>query len=153
MARGKECNCVVSRKFSIFTFVLLSVAIILSVQFAVAAVQSPVNLGTANNFAILSKSGITDVPASAIVGNIGSTPITGAAIGVTCSEVLGTIYDNDGGYTGAGGGSTLCKVTDAALLNTARIDMEAAYTNAANLISPDYTELGSGDITWTLQMD
>jgi hypothetical protein len=150
MIEIKRCNSIINirkcLKFKTFIFTLLSVAIILSVQFAAAA-QSPVNLGTANGFTILSKSGITDVPISAIIGNIGATPITGAAIGVTCSEMTGTIYDNDGGYTGGGGGSTLCRVTDAALLNTARIDMEAAYTNAANLISPDHTGLGSGDIS------
>ncbi|MDO9341336.1 MAG: hypothetical protein Q7T72_12530, partial [Bacteroidales bacterium] len=39
-----------------------------------------VNLGVAGNFAILSKTGITDVYKSAITGDIGSSPITGAAI-------------------------------------------------------------------------
>src|SRR5882724_10960345 len=42
--------------------------------------QAPVELGLAGGFVILSKSGITDVPSSAIVGNIGTSPITGAAI-------------------------------------------------------------------------
>ena len=42
--------------------------------------QTPVDLRLAGNFVILSKSGITDVPASAIIGNIGTSPITGAAI-------------------------------------------------------------------------
>ena len=35
-----------------------------------------VDLGKAGNFAILSKAGITDVPPSPIVGNIGTSPIT-----------------------------------------------------------------------------
>ncbi len=98
---------------------------------AVVAAQLPVNLGTAGDFAILSKSGITDVPTSAIIGNIGTSPITGAAIGVSCTEVTGTIYDNDGFYTGGFDSNVLCKMTDAGLLNTARIAMEAAYTDAA----------------------
>jgi len=38
--------------------------------------QAPVNLGTAGTFAILTKTGITDVYASAINGNVGSSPIT-----------------------------------------------------------------------------
>ena len=35
--------------------------------------------------------GITDVPPSPITGNIGASPITGAAIHVSCAEVTGTI--------------------------------------------------------------
>ncbi len=111
------------------------------------AAQPTIDLDSAANFVILSKSGITDVPISAIVGNIGTYPITGAAIGVPCSEVTGTIFDRDNAYTGGGGGSTACRVTNAALLNTARIDMEAAYTDAVGRTPPDQTELGAGDIS------
>jgi len=58
---------------------------------------------------ILSKTGITNVPASAITGNIGTSPITGASItGLDCVEVTGTIYTVDA--TGPA-----CKVTDATL--------------------------------------
>src|SRR6267378_1057309 len=39
-----------------------------------------VNLGAAGNFAILSKSGITDVYKSSITGDVGTSPITGAAL-------------------------------------------------------------------------
>ncbi|MDP3012042.1 MAG: ice-binding family protein, partial [Candidatus Hydromicrobium sp.] len=90
-----------------------------------AAAPTPVDLLSAGNFVILSKSGITNVPASAITGNIGTSPITGAAItGLDCVEVNGTIYTVDA--TGPA-----CRVTDATLLTTAVLDMEAAYTNAA----------------------
>src|ERR1035437_7640118 len=51
-----------------------------------------VNLGVAGNFAILSKSGITDVYKSSVTGDVGTSPITGAAIHLTCKEVVGTIY-------------------------------------------------------------
>ena len=40
------------------------------------SVQAPVNLGTAGNYVILSEAGITNVPTSSIVGNIGAGPIT-----------------------------------------------------------------------------
>ena len=40
----------------------------------------PVNLGAAGTFAILSKSGITDVYPSVVTGDVGTTPITGAAL-------------------------------------------------------------------------
>jgi hypothetical protein len=38
----------------------------------------PVNLGAAGNFAILTKTGVTNVPTSSITGNIGVSPIAGA---------------------------------------------------------------------------
>jgi hypothetical protein len=41
--------------------------------------QAPVDLGTAGTFAILSKTGVTDVYASVVNGDVGSSPITGAA--------------------------------------------------------------------------
>ncbi|MDA1296964.1 MAG: ice-binding family protein [Chloroflexi bacterium] len=54
--------------------------------------QAPVDLGSAGNFVILSKSGITNVPTSAITGNIGTSPITGAAItGLGDTEVTETL--------------------------------------------------------------
>lgn len=109
-----------------------------------SAYAASVNLGTASNFAILSKSGITDIPTSSIIGDVGTTPITGAAIGVSCTEVTGTIYDNDGAYTGGFNSNNLCRLTNSGLLNTARIDMEAAYTAAAGLTPPSTL---SGDIS------
>jgi len=126
-------------KFKTLILTLLSLAIILYAQ--IVAAQPTVNLGTADNFVILSKSGITDVPTSAIIGDVGTTPITGAAIGLSCAEVTGIIYSVNGA------GPLPCRVTNAALLNTARIDMEAAYTDAAGRTLPDQTGLGSGDIS------
>ncbi len=91
-----------------------------------AALGPPaVNLGLAGNFASLSKAGITDVPASAITGNIGASPISGAAIGVTCAEVTGRIYAVDAA------GPAPCTVIDPVMLTTAVSNMESAYTDAA----------------------
>jgi hypothetical protein len=129
--------------FNIILYPILFVLMVCSVY----AAQPVVDLGTSCGFTILSKSGITDVPTSIITGNIGTSPITGAAIGVPCSEVTGAIYDANGAYTGGGGGSTSCLVTDAALLTLAVSDMEAAYTDAATRASPDFTNLGAGDIS------
>src|SRR6185503_3518807 len=64
--------------------------------------QAPVNLLSAGNFAILAKTAITDVPASAITGNIGLSPTTGSSIIVTCAEMTGTIYTVDAAYVGNG---------------------------------------------------
>ncbi|MCK9401575.1 MAG: ice-binding family protein [Bacteroidales bacterium] len=99
-----------------------------------------VDLGVAGDFVILSKSGIIDVFPSAITGDVGSSPITGAAILVSCAEVTGTIYTVDAA------GPLPCRVTNASMLTTAVSDMEAAYTDAAGRANPDFSELGAGDI-------
>jgi hypothetical protein len=116
---------------------------------AVAAGPAPVNLGTAGTFAILTKTGITNVPTSAITGNIGSSPITAAAIdNVTCLEITGSIYGADAAYTG--NGTTTCfkgLAADNTFVANAVLDMMIAYTDAAGRTLPDYTELGAGDIS------
>ena len=100
----------------------------------------PVNLGSARSFAILSKSGITDVYRSAIVGDVGTSPITGAALLLTCGEVSGAIYTVDAA------GPLPCAVTDATFLTSAVGDMGFAYDDAAGRLSPNFTELGAGEI-------
>ena len=106
----------------------------------VAGGQAPVNLGTAGTFAILSKTGITDVYASAIVGNVGTSPITGAALLLTCGEVTGKVFVVDAA------GPLPCAVNDATTLTTAIGDMEAACLDAAGRTMPDFTNLGAGEI-------
>ena len=101
---------------------------------------APVSLGSAGAFTILSKTGITDVYASAITGNVGTSPITGAALLLTCGEVTGTIFTVDAA------GPLPCAVTDATGLTAAVLDMQTAYDDAAGRVSPDHTELGAGEI-------
>src|ERR1700694_4484225 len=103
--------------------------------------QTPVPLGTAASFAILTKSGITDVFPSAINGNVGASPITGAAIHLRCTEMMtGIIYSVDAA------GPLPCRVTAPTLLTKAVGDMEIAYTNAAGRKLPNFTDLGGGKI-------
>ena len=99
-----------------------------------------VYLGTASNFAILSESGITDVYKSDITGNVGTSPITGAALLLSCDEVVGTIYTVDAA------GPLPCSVASATMLTTAIGDMQAAYTDAAGRVNPDFLNLGAGNI-------
>jgi len=113
----------------------------------IAAGPAPVNLGTAGDFAILSKSGIDSVPSSAITGNIGVSPaaatyLTGFSLSMdatntfaTSPQIKGKAYASD--YTPP------CP----AKMTTAVSDMEIAYTDAAGRSSPDYTELGAGNIS------
>src|SRR5450759_1002458 len=112
----------------------------------VATGLAPVNLGTAGNFAILSKSGISTVPSSVVTGDIGVSPIAHTAITgfsetmdlsnkfSTSAQVVGKIYAAD--YTAP----TPTNMT------TAVSDMEIAYTDAAGRTLPGFTELGAGEI-------
>jgi hypothetical protein len=103
-------------------------------------VQEAVQLGYAGNFAILSQTGITNVYQSAIVGDVGTSPITGAAIHLTCPEVQGNVYSVDAG------GPLACRITKPSYLTTAVADMGTAYTNATGRTEPVATELGDGEI-------
>lgn len=108
---------------------------------AASAPQTPVNLGSAGNFTVLSKTGITDVFKTTIDGNVGTSPITGAALLLTCAEVNGIIYTvTDAGPLGD------CRVTDATRLTAAVGDMETAYNDAAGRTLPDALNLGAGEI-------
>src|SRR5690349_18098687 len=100
---------------------------------------APVNLGAAANFAILAQSAITDVPSSAITGDVGLSPTTGAGIGLTCVEVTGVIHSVDAA------GPLPCRVTNPVGLTAAIGDKGTAYTDAQGR-APDYTELGAGNI-------
>jgi hypothetical protein len=118
--------------YSILTVLVVSFAFNIVIPIPVhAAGPSPVALGGAANFVVLSEAAITDIPTSIITGNIGASPIAGSAIGVPCGEMTGTIYDDDAGYTGGGGGSTACRMTDGPLLTTAVTNMTTAYGVAA----------------------
>ena len=128
------------------TPLMWSMALLLVVGGSVSAIGNtgsgpvPVDLGTAGKFAILSKTGITDIYASAIVGDVGASPITGAAILLTCREVKGNVYSVDAA------GPLPCVRTDATSLTAAVGDMGFAYNDAAGRLYPDVTELGAGEI-------
>lgn len=102
--------------------------------------QKAIDLGVAGNFVILSKTGITDVYKSTITGNIGASPITGAAILVKCTEVAGSIFSVDAT------GPLPCRLTSPSMLTTAVLNMQTAYTDAAGRSNPDFLNLGAGNI-------
>jgi len=85
-----------------------------------------VTLVGASNFAILAGSKISNVPTSAINGDIGLSPAAGSFItGFGLTEITGTIY-TVGGTFPAG------SVPDATRLTTATGDLTTAY-NAQHL--------------------
>lgn len=108
--------------------------------YAASPGPAPVDLGAAGNFVILTKTGITDVPTSKVIGGIGTSPITGAADLLSCTEVTGVVYSDDAA------GPQPCSVISPSTLTTAVLDMQQAYTNAAGRVTPDFTELGAGNI-------
>lgn len=128
-----------------FLGTMLTVALIVPVA-AMSVSHAPLDLGTAGDFTILSKTGISVTGTTAIVGNIGISPsaatyITGFGliVGTTgtfsiSSIVTGKVYAAD--YTDP---------TPITMI-TAVSDMETAYTDAAGRANPDFTELYTGDI-------
>ncbi|MFO7691375.1 MAG: ice-binding family protein [Cryobacterium sp.] len=101
--------------------------------------QAPVDLGSAESFAILSQSGVTDVRLSAITGDVGTSPITGAAMHLGCDEVTGSIFTVDAA-------GPACSTIDATSLTAAVGDMGGAYRDAAGRSNPDAVNLGAGEI-------
>ncbi len=98
-----------------------------------------VDLGAAAYFVILTETGITDVPTSVVTGNIGVSPITGAADGLSCAEVTGKVFSVNAA------GPAPCNIMRPSLLTTAINDMQTAYNNAAGRVATT-TNLGGGNI-------
>jgi hypothetical protein len=112
---------------------------------SIMAATPPVNLGTAGNFVILAKSGISTVPTSAITGDIGVSPaaatlITGFALIADSTNVFSTSTQVTGNVYAAN-----YAVPTPYNMTTAVGDMELALTEAAGRPA-DVTELGAGDI-------
>ena len=103
-----------------------------------------VDLGAAANYVILAKTAITNISTSAITGNLGLSPaaasyITGLSITkatgyATSAQVTGKIYAADmASPTGIN-------------LTTAVENMITAYNDAAGRPTPDFSELGTGNL-------
>lgn len=124
-------------------------AVLLSVGLAVAAeeiVTAPVDLGTAGNYAILAKSGISTVPNSVITGDIGVWPIAATAItgfGLTADAT--NVFSTSPQITGKAFAANYASPTGSNL-GTAVGDMGAAYTDAAGR-AVNYTDLFTGDLS------
>ena len=90
-----------------------------------AAHVATVSLGSADDFAVLAGTAITNVPTSVITGDVGLSPAAGSNItGLTAAQVLGTIYAVDA--TGPAG-----SVNNPTLLTAAKNALTAAYLDAA----------------------
>lgn len=108
-------------------------------------VQDAVIMGTTTNYVVLAGSLISNVPTSAIGGNIGLSPAAGSMItGFGGTEISGTVYTVDA--SGPAG-----SVTDAAGLTDAKGDLTTAYNDAADRTSTDIVALAGniGGLTLT----
>lgn len=119
---------------------------------AVSTAVGRVPLGTAGNYAVLAKTGVSTVPTSVVTGNVGLGPT--ARVGLTGWSLIseptdtyftsaqvaapGKLYaaDNVGGTTSVD-------------LTTAVLDMQTAYTDAAGrtATSAMTTNVGAGTLT------
>lgn len=114
-------------------------------QDSMAQGPSPVLLGTSGNFAILAKTAVSTVPPSAITGNVGVSPAATSFLTGFSLTMVGTTSATSPQVTGNLYGADMTPPTNSNL-TTAVLNMEAAYTDAAGRPTPDYLNLGSGDI-------
>jgi hypothetical protein len=108
----------------------------------------PIDLGTADDFSILTKSGISTTGVTLVNGDIGVSPIAAAAI-----TGFGLIMDPSGQFSR----STLVvgrvyasdyAVPTPSKLSTAISDMETAYNKGMAIVTPSpITERGAGNIS------
>lgn len=102
-----------------------------------------VPLLTAGNFAILAKSGVANIPTSAIVGDVGLSPATSAAItGLSLVLDVGGQFATSAQVTGHVLAADYSPTTPATL-TAAVLAMQAAYTNAAGRLA-NFTETNAG---------
>jgi hypothetical protein len=143
----KTCAAGISARWTRFVGTLVAVALMVP---AVAVSQSspaPVNLGTAGDFVILAKTGISTTGTTHVSGDIGISPaaatfMTGFGLIADASNTFST----SSLLTGKAYAATYTTPTPTKM-TTAVSDMQTAYTNAAGRTSPDYTKLYAGDVT------
>lgn len=126
--------------------VLLALLILGLAAGTASATQAPVDLGTAGNFVILAKSGISATGTTSIVGDVGVSPISSTDItGFGLIMDASNTFSKSSLVTGKVYASDYASPTPS-VMTTAISDMETAYSDAAGRTLPDYIELGAGNI-------
>lgn len=113
---------------------------------AVSSSPAKVDLGTAGNYVILAKTGISTTGTTKVTGDIAVSPEARTAL-TGFSETLapdGT-FATSSLVTGKLFAADMTSPTPTQL-TTAVSNMETAYTDAAGRVDPDFTELGAGEI-------
>jgi hypothetical protein len=89
-----------------------------------SAGPAPVNLGSTAHFTVLAGAAVTTTGGGVINGDVGASPINGAAMHLTQAQVNGTMYVVDA--SGPAG-----SVVDPTLLTAAKGDLTTAFNDAA----------------------
>lgn len=113
---------------------------------AVAMGPAAVNLGTAGNYAIIAKAGVSTTGVTSVVGDIGLSPAAGSFF-TGFAETLdpSNVFSTSAFVTGQMFAANYATPTPANL-TAAILDMVTAYADAEGRVSPDVTELGAGNI-------
>jgi hypothetical protein len=105
-----------------------------------------VNLGTAGDYVILAKSGISTTGTTAITGKVALSPAASTFItGFSLIMDPSNTFSRSSRITGRAYAASYASPTPSNL-TTAVLDMQTAYTDAAGRPLPDFTELGAGNI-------
>lgn len=111
---------------------------------AATSLLAVVNLGTSGNYVILAQSAINNSSTSAITGDIALSPAATSYItGLTLTDATGFATSDQ--VTGKVFAADMADPTPINL-TTAVGDMVAAYDDAAGRLTPDFLELGTGNI-------
>jgi len=105
-----------------------------------------VDLGSASDFIILTKAGISNTGSSRIFGDMGVSPVTSTAL-----TGFSMIMDSTAQFTTSAASEGFLFASDYAhptppKMGTAVLNMETAYTSAAALLDPDYFDLKGGSL-------
>jgi hypothetical protein len=126
---------------------MFSVALLASFAAAGPLTPAPVNLGTAHDFVLLAKTGISASGSTSIVGDIGVSPVSATYVtGFGLIADISNSFSTSSFITGKIFAADYTDPTPAKMI-AAVSDMETAYTDAAGRTLPDYTELYTGDLT------
>ncbi|OIP66627.1 MAG: hypothetical protein COV32_03115 [Candidatus Yonathbacteria bacterium CG10_big_fil_rev_8_21_14_0_10_43_136] len=129
------------------TVLTISLALgLFGINSAIAAGPSAINLGSAGNFTILSKTGVSTTGVTSVVGDIGVSPaqatyITGFALDLS----VGSAYSTSPLVAGKVYAPGYADPTPANLTSAIGA-METAYTDGVGRTNPTATELGAGNI-------
>ncbi len=108
------------------------------------AARAAVNLGSSTNYVILAKTAINNVSTSAVTGDLGLSPAATSYItGLSLTNATG--YATSAQVTGKLYAADMADPTPITL-TTAVNDMITAYNDAAGRTTPDFLELGTGNI-------
>lgn len=114
---------------------------------SVSSSPAIVNLGTAGNFVVLAKSAVSTTGITAVTGDIGLSPAaTSFLTGFSETMDASNVFATSSVVTGRLYAANMAPPTPANM-TTAVGDMETAYTDAAGRVTPDFLNLGAGDVS------